>query len=262
MFPEKALEPRDSPMAPPVLEEIKKIHGIWKDVKADGSLAVVGRAGMGKTTVLRLLERELETPVMHTEVRTKITKPAKVISWISDVFGFNPKPSSEKELVRLIREDTRPVIAVDNCHNLFLRQVGGFDGWEAFVRIVNETCDNILWVLVFNQAAWDYLYNASGRVQYFRRVLTIKPWSEELIQRLIMTRMRRARMRVSFSDLIVTQVQDINLNEQMGRTSQGYFRLLWESSGGNPRIATQLWLDSLRPISAKTLARALGSVAR
>ncbi|MCA9669556.1 MAG: AAA family ATPase [Myxococcales bacterium] len=247
VFPEKALEPRDSPMAPPVLEEIKKIHGIWKDVKADGSLAVVGRAGMGKTTVLRLLERELETPVMHTEVRTKITKPAKVISWISDVFGFNPKPSSEKELVRLIREDTRPVIAVDNCHNLFLRQVGGFDGWEAFVRIVNETCDNILWVLVFNQAAWDYLYNASGRVQYFRRVLTIKPWSEELIQRLIMTRMRRARMRVSFSDLIVTQVQDINLNEQMGRTSQGYFRLLWDFTDGNPKLAGHFWLDSLVP---------------
>jgi hypothetical protein len=240
---------------PRFVDEILEVFANWQEDRSDGSVAVIGQTGMGKTTVLHNLERELGVTVLHGEVRTKITRPAKVVSWIAEVFGFSPRPSSEKELVRLIREDKRPVVAIDNCHNLFLRQVGGFEGWETFIRVVNETCDNVFWCLAFNNAAWDYLEGITGRTRYFRRLIQVPSWTEREIQRLIMTRMRRAGYGVSFSDLVVAGVEGVNISAQLGRTSQGYFRLLWDFTGGNPQLASYFWLNSLVPDEERRLVR-------
>ena len=251
-FPLGPLEKRDGPMPMPELDELKDVFETWQEARSDGSAVIVGRSGMGKTTIVRQLEEQLATPVLRADMKTKIVSPEKVVSWVSEVFGFESKAKSEKDLVRMIREDNRPVIAIDNCHNLFLRRVGGFDGYRAFVRIVNETCDNIFWLLTFNQAAWDYLNNVSGRVHYFRRVIRMKPWDEDRLRKLIMTRMRRARYRVSFSDLVVsTADQQQNVSAQIGRTSHGYFRLLWDYTGGNPQLACYFWLSSLVPDTRK-----------
>ena len=252
-LPLEPLMPNDRLIRQTFNDDIKQVYDNWQAEHSDGSLVLVGRAGMGKTTVLRALDSELGVKVLHGDPKVKITRPAKVVAWLSEVFGFSPKASSERDLVRMILEDTRPVVAIDNCHNLFLRNVGGFDGWEAFIRIVNETCHNVLWVLAFNQAAWDYLHNTSGRVHYFRRVLQLPPWSEDEIRRLVMMRTRRARYRVSFSDLVVTELEGASVSAQIGRTSQGYFRLLWDFTGGNPRLSSHFWLDSLVPDGPRSL---------
>jgi hypothetical protein len=246
-FPLGPLEPNQRLLEQPFWPEIHAVYDNWKAEGRDGSLVLVGRAGMGKTTTLRALESELGVSVLRGEPKTKLTRPAKVVHWLSDVFGFSPRANSEKELIERIRDDKHPVVAIDSCENLFLRYVGGFDGWEAFIRVVTATSDNVLWVLAINHAAWDYLHNTSGRVHYFRRVLELPSWSEDEIRRLLMTRMRRARFRVSFSDLVVTELEGTSLSAQIGRTAQGYFRLLWDSTGGNPRLASHLWLDSLVP---------------
>jgi hypothetical protein len=139
------------------------------------------------------------------------------------------------------------VVVLDNCHNLFLRRVGGFEAWDCFVRIVDQTCDNTFWLIAMNQASWDYLYNAAGQVPYFRRVVRIEPWGERWIQRLLLLRMRRAGYAVSFSDLVITQLPDLDLSAQAGRTAGGYFRMLWDFTAGNPQLASHFWLDSLVP---------------
>ncbi|PIE17090.1 MAG: hypothetical protein CSA65_09685 [Proteobacteria bacterium] len=246
-FPLTPLEPNQRLLEQPFWPAIRAVYDNWKAEGRDGSLVITGRAGMGKTTTLRALESELGVSVLRGEPKTKLTRPAKVVHWLSDVFGFSPRANSENELIERIRDDKHPVVAIDRCENLFLRYVGGFDGWEAFIRIVTATSDNVLWVLALNQSAWDYLHNTSGRVHYFRRVLELPAWTEDEIRRLLMTRMRRARFRVSFSDLVVTELEGTSLSAQIGRTAQGYFRLLWDSTGGNPKLACHLWLDSLVP---------------
>lgn len=229
------------------MDDIKSIFSKWSEDQSDGSIALVGRAGMGKSTTIQMLESELGCSVLRGEIRKKITRPTNVIGAVAEIFGINPKPNSENELIRAIIEDKHRVVAIDNAHNFFLRQVNGFKGWESFVRIVNETCDNVFWLISFNQTAWDYLNNISGRVHYFRRLIQMPAWSEDQLRKMLIKRMRRARYSISFSDLVVSQIEGLAANAQLGRTASGYFRLLWDQTGGNPRLANHLWLDSLVP---------------
>lgn len=254
-FPTGPLEARQRPHQPPLLDEIKEIVDNWKQNHSDGSIALVGRAGMGRTTLINMLGEAVNLPLINCRLDRKITDVKRLVTWLGERFGFESAPKSEQELIRAIRADPRPMVAVDDCHNLFLRQVDGFEAWEAFVRIVNETCDNIFWVLSFNQSAWEYLRNVGGRIDYFRRVLTLKAWSEDAIRTLIMQRTRRAGIRVSFSDLVMTQLSGVDNSQQIGRTSQSYFRLLWNFTGGNPRLAGHFWLDSLMPEESQRAAK-------
>ena len=246
-FPEGPLGPDAMRMPVPELEELVELYRAWQQDHADGSTALVGHTGMGKSTLLAQLEAHLGEPVLRHAVPTKLARPARVVSFLSELFGFSPKPSSEKELIRMIRKDPHKVVALDNCHNFFLRQVGGFEGWDSFLRVVNETCDQTFWYLAFNEPAWDFLENLSGRLLTFRRVVRMRPWSERQIRRLIMRRMHRALYRTSFSDLVVAQVKEVDFTNELGRTSKGYFRVLWDYTGGNPLLACHFWLDSLVP---------------
>ncbi len=246
-FPTGALQPIDRPVRPGFLDELAAALRAWTEDQADGSVAVVGASGMGKTTALTLFAREIETPVVYGKLRNKLTEPSAMVAQIAALIGFEETPSSEEQLVSLLRVGDRRVIIVDNCHNLFLRQVGGFDAWEAFTRVVNETCDHVFWVLSFNATAWRYLNNMSGRVSYFRRVIEMPPWTDDALRRLILGRMRRAGFKPNFTDLLVTRLEGVKTSTQIIRTSQGYFRLLWDFTNGNPRLATHFWLRSLVP---------------
>lgn len=246
-FSFEALTRRELPTDQPLMDEIKEAFKTWQADQTDGSLALVGRSGMGKSTALELLTEALDTEVLRGNVKVKITSSSVVLSWLGDLVSPGSKVATEKDLVRLIVENGTSVIALDNCHNFFLRQVDGFEGWSTFIRVVNETCDRVFWMLTFDQSAWDYLNNVAQRVHYFRRLIVMPSWTEEQIRSLIMQRMRRARYGVSFSDLVVSQLQGAALSAQLGRTSAGYFRLLWDLTGGNPRLAGHFWLDSLVP---------------
>ncbi len=254
-FPTGPLNHKHRPVRPPLLDEIKAQFERWTETKSEGSIALVGASGMGKTTVLRMLEKELGTEVIHGRVMTKVTGVGQMVGTVARVLKIDGDLSTVKEIVSAIQDDTRLVIALDDCHNLFLRKIGGFEAWEAFTQVVNESCDNVFWVCSFNEAAWEYLNDISDRVSYFRQVVHMPPWTDEEIRRLILTRTRRARYRPNFTDLLVSRVEGVKVSTQIIGTAHGYFRLLWDFTNGNPRLAVHFWLRSLVPDTEKKRVR-------
>jgi hypothetical protein len=241
--------PSEHPFRAAPLEEIGAAHAAWLEEGAGGSVAIVGAAGMGKSTLLGLLGPVLGTDVALARIGGKITRPVDLAHWLVATLELETEEpiDSEAALIAALRTGERRVVALDDCHNLFLRTVGGFDAWESLTRIVDETGDKVFWVLSIAEAAWDYLFNVGGRVTYFRRILEMPPWTDTELRRLILGRMRRAGYRVNFSDLLVARLEGIEMASQIIRTSQGYFRLLWDYADGNPSLACFFWLRSLVP---------------
>jgi energy-coupling factor transporter ATP-binding protein EcfA2 len=246
-FPSGPVPPELRPLRFGHLAPIAETYDQWKSEGSNGSIAVVGATGMGKSTLLGMLPALLSTEVKTVTLTDKITRPEELIEWMASTFTGDSGVSSEPELIAALRASERRVLAIDDCHNLFLREVGGFDAWDAFTRVVNETSDQIFWVLTLSEAAWAYLDNVGGGVSYFRKVVRMPAWTETELRRLILTRMRRARYRVNFSDLLVTRLENVKVSSQIIRTSQGYFRLLWDYADGNPGLACFFWLRSLVP---------------
>ncbi|GAB4565045.1 MAG: hypothetical protein Tsb0020_15640 [Haliangiales bacterium] len=267
-FPAGALTPSDRPVKTKVLAEIRDAFAAWQEQRVQGSVVIVGARGMGKSTVLSMLESELGAPITSVEVTTKYVESAALIAALGGLLELAVPAaqggeetigpvvfSSEEDLIQAIRDQGPRIMALDGCHNFFLRQVDGFRAWETFTRVVNQTCEQVFWVLGFNDVAWDYLANIAGGVAYFRRVVKMPPWTDEELRRLILTRMRRAGYRSNFTDLLVTNIEGVGTRAQIIRTSRGYFRLLWDFTAGNPRIATHFWLRSLVPDEESRTAR-------
>ncbi len=236
------------PLRQTVIVEIVEAHNNWLENGTDGSVAIVGESGMGKTQLLGELPKVLGTAnVSSIALNDKLSQPRQLYQWLSKSLELGDSPKTEPLLISALRAGPRRIITIDHCHHLFLRKVGGFDAWRAFIRIVSECGSEVFWVLSFEKAAWDYLSNVGGRVEYFRKVIKMPEWSETDLRRLILGRMRRSRYRVNFSDLLVTRLEGVKMKSQIIRTSQGYFRLLWDYANGNPTLACFFWLRSLIP---------------
>ncbi|MEM9489934.1 MAG: AAA family ATPase, partial [Myxococcota bacterium] len=163
-FAEGELDAASCQFTPAFLHTVADVFTTWTGERRGGSVMLVGDAGMGKSTALNLLEGTLGQPVLRCTLRHKYTAPAAMIARLAELLLShhpNDGPLSESDLVTRLtarfEKEGRQIVAIDNCHNLFLRKVGGFEAWEAFTRIINTSSDRIFWVLTCDRAAWDYL---------------------------------------------------------------------------------------------------------
>lgn len=245
LFPHGPLSPEETTLRPQCVDDLEALYEQWVDSPTDGSAILIGASGMGKSTTLNFLRTELEVEG-SVSVDTKLTQPKSLVQHLRKSLDLPSEDSSEELLVKDIREKFgRQIICVDDCHNLFLRKVGGFDAWHALSRIVNESSVDVFWVLTINDVAWEYLLALDDGVSRFRRVFHLPGLSQEALLSLMTRRMRRAKYRLTFSDLLISELEGLKRSTQIIRTARGYFGLLWDYTAGNPRLANHFWLRSL-----------------
>jgi len=236
------LLPRESQVQT-VLEQIER----WRTTKQDVSLVVIGEKGIGKTTFLSLLENRIDKlPVKRYSLTRKLKDEKGLASELSTAFGIDQATSIGVIASQLNSGDER-VVLLDEAHNVFLRTVDGYHAYEALVRLVNFTSDKIFWLLVFNTFAWAFINQSRKRIHYFRKLMFLPSWSQDEIQDLIVRRNRKSGFEVVFDEVLLDQDRSRSGDFEVIDSADGYFRLLWEASGGNPRVATHLWTNSLKP---------------
>lgn len=226
----------------------------WKASHRQGSVAISGEAGIGKTTTLHIIAGRLKEICDGTEaefvcahVFEKIWSEEAVLEFVAGLFDLEPAPTDRAELLRQVMELHEHVIMLDDCHHLFLRRIGGFEGLELFLELVNLTDGHHFWVLSFDHFAWAYLSRVERRDHYFGEIMALPRWSESEIQDLIWTRNLMTGCSASFTDLVVTHDEGEDYSYEVIKSAKGYFRLLHEFSQGNPRVAITYWLRSLTP---------------
>jgi hypothetical protein len=104
-------------------------------------------------------------------------------------------------------------------------------------------------VTAFNQAR-RHLDQTRRIGRSFHTVVDLPRWKEEEIRALILGRQKKSGLGVSFESMVLKDLRsgpDGDANDQLMETQEGYIRLLWNFSEGNPRIAQHFWLRSLVP---------------
>ncbi len=236
-------------------DQIVAYFSSWCAVPNQGSIALHGEVGMGRSTLLFELAESLGEPceecqaqIVYTRLIERCVTQPEILEYIANLFGIEEAPGSRTELVDLINALPMHVLLIDDCQRLFLRKIGGFNGLETFLQVVNLTDAHHFWVLTFERFSWSYLARIKQRAHYFGKVLDLVPWTETEIQDLIWKRNLMTGMTTNFTDLVVTREDgDEDVSFEVIKSAQGYFRLLHDFSKGNPRVAMIYWLRSIKP---------------
>lgn len=229
-----------------VREAIMKELTEWKNnPMEENSLVIHGDKGSGKTTLINSLLETLddEINVVHLNMSQRFSTSEDILKAIGNLFELNLSESFAP-LLQKDKELSKTLVIIDGAQNIFLSQMGGFEAYKTFTELINLRLENVYWLAAFNHSSWNFLKTVFKQNQSFRVALELKPWREETIKALILNRHKQLDYRLSFGQ-IVRVVQGGYDQEAMDNAEELFFRVLWEQSSGNPRVALYLWLSSL-----------------
>jgi hypothetical protein len=200
---------------------------------------VVGERGMGKTTFLkRVVARSDETTCVVG------CPPAGFEALLEALAVQFDAPDFEQETVaKTIRATGRSIICIDDAQRMIAPAVGGLEQLDRFTRFALQVGGDASWIVAVQEAAWHFVERARGERVFFDQVLMLPKWSEDQISTLIQRRTNEAKLTPSFDALVVGN--ESGDADEGRRTELGYYRILWDHSGGNPAVALQSWRHSL-----------------
>lgn len=231
-----------------ILGELKESVDKWAKGASEGhSVAIYGDKGSGKSCLLWRLANTIQgVRIIKISIPPRITDRKSVFDFFGKYLG-----AEILEGATCIKKHDKgmgkTLFLIDEAHNLFIGRVGGFEGFNAFLEMVNAETTNIYWCMAFNRYAWTYLYSVFGKRPYINEVKKMPAWTDKDIRAMIETRHSKTDFRVSY-DRIIKAAGGYDRFESMAQAEADFFRLIWQQSGGSPRISIHLWLSALKYI--------------
>lgn len=229
-----------------LLSELTESVEKWIKGSSDGhSVAIYGDKGSGKSCLLWRLANLIQgVKIIRVSVPPRMTDRKSVFDFFGKYIGAEILDGAAC-LKKHDKEIGKTLFLIDETHNLFLGKVGGFDGFNAFLEMVNAETANIYWCMAFNRYAWIYLYSVFGNRPYINEVKKMPSWTDKDIKSMIETRHSKTDFRISYNK-IITAAGNNDRFESVAQAEANFFRLIWQQSGGNPRISIHLWLSALK----------------
>jgi len=241
---------RRDEVAQQALERLKR----WRTDYSEGSLVIVGEKGIGKTTLANLIAHRLAADMQVTQLtlRDKPLREEELLAQLCPALEL-PTCGSVDALANSLCEGPTRVVFIDEAHNIFLRLVDGYRAYDALVKLVGASSKNVFWVLLFNSFTWQFLQASRAKVHSLRTPLQVPRWRTQELQQLLLERHQVTGYALGFDEILLSEDRSLDDGLELVAEADGYFRLLSELSGGNPRVATRLWLASLRTPSEKAV---------
>lgn len=207
---------------------------------------VTGERGVGATRLLtQILHKAKNAEPIY--INCPIAGYQELLVHLAVSLGLEEETSEVKILNHLRKSDTHYLIAIDNCQRLVKPKVGGLNDLIRFTNLLRRSKQSHRAVFSIEKASWRFVDRARGERLLFDWVAFLPRWSEEQIAGLLDSRINQdENYTVSFEGLTVPKQWDNDSESEEDRAKQGFYRILWHYSDGNPTVALRFFRFSLK----------------
>ncbi|RTZ16833.1 ATP-binding protein [Vibrio aquaticus] len=205
-----------------------------------------GERGVGTTTALRTLLNKVKNaePIY---LSCPYAGYKELLAHLAVSIGLDEESSEIQVLAHLRKSDTTYLIAIDNAQRLVKPMVGGLAELIRITNLLRRSRKNHRVVFGIEKASWRFVDRARGERLLFDLVSFLPRWSEKQIGQLLDTRINQTEaFPLSFDGLMVPKQWDQDECTEEERAKQGFYRILWHYSDGNPTVALRFFRFSLQ----------------
>ncbi len=225
------------------------VKRMTEDCANTGLLLVHGPYGVGRTTWLKHLEEQLQPqlPVKWWAPHHRMSTAAEFVQSAAALFEveLGHAGPTVPSLVDALADQPPTAVLLDGLEWLFLRGLGGYGALTALFEVASETQNRFSWAVTVPRPGLHFLSQSKRLLDHASQVIELPRWNEQEIRQLIQRRLKRCNINVSFDELLVQAGDAERPDAHLVDNEDGYLRLLWTFSDGNPRIAQYFWLRSL-----------------
>src|SRR5499426_2014485 len=164
----------------------------WQDWR-ESSFIVYGHRGVGKSTLLHMAEQRLfaNYPVTYDAITQRITTTAALVEYLAELLGCPDADSLEALADELLVRSPRAIL-LEDCHYLFVRNIGGLEAIRYLFWLIAKTNHHVLWGVSLNQCGYDFLNQILPLNDLCHIQIGMQERSPEELRRLIMMRHNRS----------------------------------------------------------------------
>ncbi|HGY9570980.1 TPA: AAA family ATPase [Vibrio harveyi] len=235
----------DSELVEYASDEIKQLS---KYLLTDSPAVCVisGERGVGTTTFLRTILNKVKN-AKPLYLNCPYAGYSELLKELALQLGLEEDASEIQVLAHLRKSDTPYLIAVDNAQRLVKPMVGGLSGLIKLTNLLRRSKKNHRVVMAIEKASWRFVDRARGERLLFDWVAFMPRWSEKQLSALFDTRINQEiENPVTFDGLVVPKQWDQEDITEEERAKQGFYRILWHYSDGNPTVGLRFFRLSLR----------------
>jgi flagellar biosynthesis GTPase FlhF len=239
-------EHRSTKLVPSVAD--KQVDEVIERIHLPGGavFALVGERGSGKTTLLeRIHEKTPDTSVIRCPVGG-IAEFHKVLRRELEL----DEDASDEDVIDLLNKRAGDnALLLDDAQHLVRPVVDGLEEFDRLIVLARSSSVSCTWVFAFDAVIWQFFKRAREVRPLFDDIIELRPWSEEGIVRLLGSRSDEVELDADFSRLMAKlppDADEVDAQEALERARNGFYRLLWDYSLGNPGVSLHFWRESLR----------------
>ncbi|EAQ54343.1 MULTISPECIES: ATP-binding protein [Vibrio] len=206
---------------------------------------VSGERGVGATTLLYTLLHKVSNaePVY---VSCPYAGYQELLAHLAVSIGLEEEATEIQILAHLRKSNTTYLIAIDNAQRLVKPMVGGLSDLIRLTNLLRRSKKNHRVVISIAKSSWRFVDRARGERLLFDLVCFLPRWTEKQVGELLNSRINTELEKpLSFDGLVVPKQWDQDDMSEEERARQGFYRILWHYSDGNPTVALRFFRLSL-----------------
>jgi hypothetical protein len=204
-----------------------------------------GERGVGSTTLLRRFLHDVkDAHPIYVSCPHEGFDVLMVL--LCEELGLEEEGNEEVLLAHLRNTDKRYLLAFDNIQRLVKPQVGGLAPLMRLTNLLRQSRNNHGALLSIEKSSWRFVDRARGERLLFDLVEFLPRWNESEIKTLLASRITdKGLCAISFDGLVLPRQWGKDELSEDQRARNGFYRILWDYSDGNPSVALRFFRRSL-----------------